>query len=148
MAAGTFTVTATKTRTSVGTTTVTIVITCTGAGDFGAVDATAGPVIVPAPLIFSEGLPFGSAHIVASASPTSGRLWLGNDGTLANLVQVGVPHTTFPAIIDVTSGQNASTQTVAENLAGFPTLFHSYTFVAVANAAVITITECYMGTRG
>ncbi len=151
MAAGVFTVATTKTRTSVNATSITIVITCTTGGDFGAADATVGPVASPSPLIFSEGLPFGSAQIVISgtgSAPTSARLWLGNDGILANLVQIGVAHAAFPSIIDITSGQNASTQTVAENLASFPTFYHAWTIVGANTGNIITITECYMGTRG
>ncbi len=150
MAAGVFTVATTKTRTSVNATQVTITITCTTSGDFGAADATVGPVIAPAPIIFAEGFPFGSAQLVVTSgsAPTSARLWVGNDGLLANLVQIGVAHAAFPSIVDLTSGQNASTQTVAETLAAFPTFYHSWTLVAASAPSVITITECYMGTRG
>lgn len=144
MAAATFTSTITKTRTSVGTTEVIWTITTTSTGDISIATSTF------LPQCFDEGLPFGSAHLVVTSgsAPTSASLLVGNDGINANLVIIGVPHTAFPALVDVTSGQNAAVQTVAENLASMPHKFHSWQFIAIAGPSVVTITEIFMGTRG
>ncbi len=146
MAAATFTSTITKVRTAVGSTQVVWTYTFTGAGDVSL-------AFVNLPVIcFDEALPFGSAHLVMTTgtAPTSVALLVGNDGINANLVAIGVPHlqANFPHMVDITSGQNATVQTVAENLASMPHSFHNWQIIGAPATGVLTITEVFMGTRG
>ncbi len=101
-------------------------------------------------LIFTEGLPFGSAHIVLTSGTavTSVQLAVGNDGLTANLVPIGLAMTTLPAFVDITSGVNMTNQAAAQTLAATPHLYHTWVIVGGDSTSVVTITECYMGTRG
>ncbi len=105
-------------------------------------------------LILTEGLPFGSAHIVNTSGTgvTSIQLVAGNDGIVANCVELGLVNTqiaTEPTLIDITSGVNpAAGPELTQTLSDFPTKYHAWIVAGGDATSVITITEILTSTRG
>jgi hypothetical protein len=145
MAAGTFTVVETRLPTNYNASLVTQTYTCTSAGDISLAAANLPSAVLAA------ALPFGSAQIVitSGSAPTSIALLLGNDGILANMVPVGQTMTSFPLMIDLTSGVSSATTDVgAQTLASMPFVYFNWQIIGAAAPSVITITSVLMGTRG
>ena len=114
--------TATKVKTNYQTTNVTIT-GLTGTGNYS-------------PLIFGEGLPYSTAHIIVTGTaPTNVQLRAGNDGVQANMVALGTAPTSFPALVNVTPSD-------------LPFLYHDWLVTGGDSTTSISIYETAMGTRG
>lgn len=149
MAAATYTVAQTRSTVGYNATLVTQSYNFTVSGDISIAAANLAPSVLAA------ALPFGSAQLVlTSGGPvTNVMLLLGNDGILANLVQVGPTitglTTTTPLMIDLTSGvSSATTDAAVTTLSGMPFVYFNWQFTVVTAPCVINITSILMGARG